>query len=348
MVILKSVRRLGKRSLDLCAYQSSILQRGTSVQKQCCLDLHHSSLKRERQGVDVRAVGLFGACFDGGQPHKGVGEAPKRLREAGLVAQLEKLGCNLTDHGDLNGERGGPNEVFQFNQKVAQMVAKLRGTGQIVITLGGDHSVGIGTLAGHLQHDPQAVVIWVDAHADINTQATSPSGNLHGMPVSFNIPSLNCGVPSWLVPRLDPSRLAYIGLRDVDGGEKETMKKLGIASYYIQDIDNLGLATTVREALGRVDPEGNRKIHCSFDIDSLSPSEAPATGTPVRAGLTLREGIQIGDLLHSTGRLAGLDLVEVNPLLGSEEGVDRTLEAATKVVMAALGYSRYAVTHSQI
>jgi len=298
----------------------------------------YSTFKRERV---PEGVGVFGACFDGGQPHRGTGQAPKLIREAGLVDRLKNMGCNIVDHGDLTGERGGKEEVFQFSKNVSETVSRILGMGQVAVTLGGDHSVGLGTLAGHLQHDPEAVVIWVDAHADINTLASSASGNMHGMPVSFNIQSLNNGEPSWLVPRLLPSRLAYLGLRDVEESERRVLDELGIAAYYIQDIDRLGLAGTVGEALARVDPGGNRNIHMSFDIDVLDPLEAPATGTKVRGGLTLREGQQLSALIHSTGRLRAVDLVEVNPALGKDnDEVERTVDAACNVIMASLGYRK--------
>ena len=139
----------------------------------------HSTLKREADG----GVGLWGACFDGGQPHEGTGEAPGLLRAAGLVERLRGEGSLVTDHGDLVGTRGGQQEVLDFSRLVAARVKEILGKGQVAVTLGGDHSVGLGTVAGSLQHDPDTVVLWVDAHADINTLETSTTGNMHGMPV---------------------------------------------------------------------------------------------------------------------------------------------------------------------
>lgn len=333
MTVLKSlVTHLGKQTPRRVQCNATQCRRIIQISQ-------YSTFKRERV---PGGVGVFGACFDGGQPHPGTGQAPSLIRGRGLVAKLESLGCNITDHGDLTAERGGKEDVFKFAEEVSGSVSKILGLGQVALTLGGDHSVGLGTVAGHLKHDPEAVVIWVDAHADINTISSSASGNMHGMPVSFNIPSMNTGEPSWLVPRLLPNRLAYLGLRDVEETERAVLEKLGIAAYYIQDIDRLGVAGAVSEALFRVDPGGNRNIHMSFDIDVLDPMEAPATGTKVRGGLTLREGQQISSLLHSTGRLRGVDLVEVNPALGRDTvEVDRTVEAACNVIMAALGYRRH-------
>ena len=145
----------------------------------------------------ARPIGVWGACFDQGQPHTGVGEAPQVMREAGLLKRLNALGCSVTDHGDITALRGEDQspptrqkEVAKFNQTTHNMVKQILDQGHIALTLGGDHSIGLGTVAGHLSSDPDCVVIWVDAHADINTISTSNSGNMHGMPVSFNIKQL--------------------------------------------------------------------------------------------------------------------------------------------------------------
>ena len=142
-------------------------------------------------------VAIWGACFDQGQPHQGVGDAPHAMREAGLVSRLSEEGCSVTDHGDVvvvRGEDQTPNsrqkEVAKFGEVAYNMVKKMVGQGEIAVTLGGDHSIALGTVAGHLACDPNCVVVWVDAHADINTLSSSESGNMHGMPLSFNIKQL--------------------------------------------------------------------------------------------------------------------------------------------------------------
>jgi len=295
-------------------------------------------------------IGLFGACFDQGQPHQGVGEAPTLIRQAGLLQKLSRKGCtDVTDFGDLRVDRiDGKMEqssVLQFNQSVSAQVEKILGEGRICLTLGGDHSVGLGTLAGHLAADPDAVVLWVDAHADINTLASTETGNMHGMPVSFNIEQLQEDnktqqpqLISWLSPRLKPSRLAYIGLRDVDPGEWAIIQKFSIPCFPMEAIDKLGISTVVMSALNMVDPMKERKIHLSFDIDVLDPSEAPATGTKVRGGLTLREALTLCEMVQDTGRLAAVDLVEVNPRLArTEDDLANTVEAAVEVILAAVG-----------
>jgi len=321
----------------LCQQEILNSSRGLSKSKREGLESRLQLLGREYSSAG-RGIGVWGACFDGGQPHEGTGEAPGLLREAGLLGRLRETGCSVIDHGDLVGSRGGQEEVLEFSKRTAAQVKAILDQGQVAVTLGGDHSIGLGTLAGSLQHNPDTVVLWVDAHADINTPASSTSGNMHGMPVSFHLPSLSSDLTPWLDPVLSPQRIAYLGLRDVDPPEQAVLESLGIASYYTQDLDRLGVAGALGEALTRIDPGGQRPIHLSFDIDVLDPSEAPATGTRVRGGLTLREGLQLAHLVSCTGRLAAVDMVEVNPRLARDAGdAERTVEAAGSILLAALG-----------
>jgi len=298
-------------------------------------------------------VGIWGACFDQGQPHEGVGEAPHALREGGLVTRLSDEGCSVIDHGDVRVERGADQspatrqkEVARFGEIAHNMVKKIVGEGQIAVTLGGDHSIALGTVAGHLACDPDCVVIWVDAHADINTLSSSESGNMHGMPLSFNIRELQEEFPhphtmSWLTPQLPPSQLVYVGLRDVDDAEKEILEDLNIKAFYMTDVDSRGIIEVVEEALKAVDPDGRRNIHLSFDIDALDPLDAPATGTAVRGGLTLDEGLTLCDMVHRTGMLKAVDMVEVNPSLATNKAdAEKTINAANNILMTALGLGK--------
>jgi len=320
--------------------QQGSLNSSQGISKSQETTLTWQTLSREYSSAG-RGIGVWGACFDGGQPHQGTGEAPGLLREAGLLKRLKEGGHSVTDHGDLAGPRGGPEEVLEFSKRTAERVKAILDQGQVAVTLGGDHSIGLGTLAGSLQHNPDTVVLWVDAHADINTPSSSTSGNMHGMPVSFHLPSLSSDLTPWIDPVLSPQRIAYLGLRDVDPPEQAVLESLGIASYYVQDMDRLGVSNALGEALSRIDPEGKRPIHLSFDIDVLDPSEAPATGTRVRGGLTLREGLQLAHLVHTTGRLSAVDMVEVNPRLEKSPGdAERTVEAAGSILLAALGLRR--------
>lgn len=302
-----------------------------------------------------RLVSIVGASFDLGQPHRGVAEAPRLLRQAGLVERLEENGFTVMDLGDIKIDdkeassetgSGEPATVLAFNRELHNQVKAARDRGTFCLTLGGDHSVGLGTVAGHLRSDPEAVVLWVDAHADINTMQGSLSGNMHGMPVSLNIKELQAEnrklvgeEADWLRPSLLPSRIAFIGLRDVDAAEKKSIHKYNITSIPMHIIDRIGIAKAVETALVAIDPYQERNIHMSFDIDVLDPvAEAPATGTPVRGGLTLREALSLSRQVAETGRLRGLDLVEVNPRLAkSQADLQATVDAAIEVILAAVG-----------
>ena len=296
-----------------------------------------------------RSVGVWGACFDQGQRHPGAGEGPAVLRSSGLLERLSELGVSVADHGDIRELRSEEDTLetrqratARFSRVTRDKVKSILESGHMALTLGGDHSLGLGSVAASLEHDPDTVVVWVDAHADINTMTTSNSGNMHGMPVSFNIPELREEFPhedlmDWITPGLDTSRLVYIGLRDVEEEERKILEKLSITAYYMSDVDRLGINHVVSEALTRLDKSGTRNIHLSFDIDALDPVEASATGTPVRGGLSLREGMTVCDMIQRTGRLSAMDLVEINPRLGDEREVMKTVESAQLLIYSALG-----------
>lgn len=218
---------------------------------------------------------------------------------------------------------------------------------RICVTLGGDHALGIGTVNGASQVHPDLAVLWIDAHSDINTPLTTDSGNIHGMSVSFFVKELQpylTQIPdfaSWTQPRVSARNIAFIGLRDVDPAEATILEMLGIAAFSMRDVDQYGIQKVTEMALSRIS-HGNkmRPIHVSYDIDSICDSVVRSTGTPVPGGLTLREGITLMEMIHDTRRLVSLDLVEVNPLLGSEDDAVTTVRAAKQIIVAALGNSR--------
>ncbi|KIJ69161.1 hypothetical protein HYDPIDRAFT_105738 [Hydnomerulius pinastri MD-312] len=196
----------------------------------------------------------------------------------------------------------------------------------------------MGTISGTLDSYPEACVIWVDAHADINTSETTDSGNIHGMPVSFLL-GLGEKIPefSWVKPALKPERLVYIGLRDVDSGEKRILRENNIKAFSMHEVDKFGIGKVVEMALDHVNPNRDLPIHLSFDVDALDPSVAPSTGTPVRGGLTFREGHYICEAVHETGLLVALDLMEVNPSLADPDSVRQTVAVGCSLVRSALG-----------
>jgi arginase len=237
-----------------------------------------------------------------------------------------------------------PRAVSAVTEALSQQDYDHAKEGRFVLTLGGDHSIAIGTISGTAKAirerlDRDMAVIWVDAHADINTPETSDSGNIHGMPVAF-LTGLASDKPDapfgWIKDehRVSVKKLVYIGLRDVDRGEKKILRENGIKAFSMHDIDRHGIGKVMDMALGWIGSD--TPIHLSFDIDALDPRFAPSTGTAVRGGLTLREGDFIAECVHQTGSLVALDLVEVNPSL-EEEGAAETVRSGVSIVRCALG-----------
>ncbi|XP_014591145.2 arginase-2, mitochondrial isoform X2 [Equus przewalskii] len=311
----------------------------------------HSVLKKA-----VHSVAVIGAPFSGGQKRKGVEHGPAAVREAGLMKRLSNLGCHLKDFGDLsftpvpkddlyNNLIVNPRSVGLANQELAEVVSKAVSGGYSCVTVGGDHSLAIGTISGHARHCPDLCVIWVDAHADINTPLTTSSGNLHGQPVSFLLRELQEEVPqlpgfSWIKPCISSPSIVYIGLRDVDPAEHFILKNYDIQYFSMRDIDRLGIQKVMEQTFDLLIGK-QRPIHLSFDIDAFDPTLAPATGTPVVGGLTYREGIYITEEIHNTGLLSALDLVEVNPwVAASEEEAKATAVLAVDVIASSFGQTR--------
>ncbi|XP_018582786.2 arginase-2, mitochondrial [Scleropages formosus] len=304
----------------------------------------------------AQSVAILGAPFFKGQKRRGVEHGPKAIRDAGLVGRLSSLDYPVHDFGDLNFQDLDKDEHFMHvpfprtvgraNQLLSSAVSRAVGAGHTCVMLGGDHSLAIGSVEGHAQQCPNLCLIWVDAHADINTPLTSPSGNLHGQSVAFLLKELRDKMPdipgfSWMKPFLSSTDLVYIGLRDVDPGEHYILKNLGIQYFTMRDIDRLGIHRVMEVTFDHLLARKQRPIHLSFDIDAFDPSLAPATGTPVNGGLTYREGIYITEEIHNTGLLSVMDLVEVNPALGSNrEAVEATAGLAVDVIASSLGQTR--------
>jgi arginase len=302
--------------------------------------------------ISNRTAAVVGCPFRGGQAKLGVDKGPIHLVESGLVDQLTELGWKVQFDGHHQfeeiqaavaddppiGKMQNPRFVSRVCEAVSQVVAKHAKNGQLPVTLGGDHSLAMGTIGGSLEAYPTACVIWIDAHADINTPSTTGSGNIHGMPVAFLL-GIAGSVPefSWVNPVLKSNKIVYIGLRDVDAGEKRILKENGIKAFSMHEVDRYGIGKVVEMALDAVNPNRDLPIHLSFDVDALDPSVAPSTGTPVRGGLTFREGHYICEAIHETGLLVGFDLMEVNPSLADEESVKQTVAVGCSLVRSALG-----------
>ncbi|KAH0606851.1 uncharacterized protein H6S33_003685 [Morchella sextelata] len=323
-------------------------------------------------------LGVVGVGFSGGQTKPGVDAAPAALIEAGLLDSLSnELAYTIHHDGKVHNytEYIPPSDpplqtagarapmlkaltVSNVTKAIADQVYEHASQGRLVLTLGGDHSIAIGTISGTAKairerHGREIAVIWIDAHADINTPESSGSGNIHGMPVSYltglsKAPKENPEVFGWMKDenRINVSKLVYIGLRDVDIPEKKILRENGIKAFSMHDVDKYGIGRVMEMALEHLNcgpGQEGMPIHLSFDVDALDPQVAPSTGTPVRGGLTLREGDFICECIHETGCLVAMDLVEVNTIVEGVEhdsfGSRETIMAGCSLVRCALGES---------
>lgn len=314
---------------------------------------------------EPRKVGIVGAPLADGQPLLGVDRGPSYIRNHGLVTRLERDAWAVADGGDLDFQHGGlpgtagqgvPDAahgstkraelVGQANRVIFEAVHAHARQGHLALTLGGDHSIGVGSVAGALKARPESAVVWVDAHADINSTRTSETGHLHGMVLSFLIDLDNArAMPGfhWLdqaqVPVLLPPRLAYVGLRDLDAGEKAFIRALGIKAYTMHEVDKYGIGKVMEMVLDHLMDRNERPLHLSFDIDAVDPLYAPSTGTRVAGGLSYREAYYICEEVARSGCLASMDLVEVNPTLTTAGGDEATVDMAVGLISSALGNS---------
>ncbi|KAK4545059.1 hypothetical protein LTR36_003610 [Oleoguttula mirabilis] len=313
-------------------------------------------------------LGLVAVGFSGGQCKPGVDAAPMALIESGLVEQLkddleykihydgqvhaytELMPKDDPDHRNMKK----PRAVSAVTQQLSSQVYEHAKEGRFVLTLGGDHSIAIGTISGTAKAIRERLgrdiaVIWVDAHADINTPETSESGNIHGMPVAF-LTGLASDKPDapfgWITDdqKISVNKLVYIGLRDIDRGEKKILREHGIKAFSMHDVDRHGIGKVMDMALGWIGSD--TPIHLSFDIDALDPMWAPSTGTAVRGGLTLREGDFIAECVHQTGSLIALDLVEVNPSLEKQGAAETVRADRERVVVLGSGWAGYNLARS--
>ncbi|XP_063832410.1 arginase, hepatic isoform X1 [Ostrinia nubilalis] len=314
------------------------------------------NMSNVRKWEPLKRVGIVGVPFEKGQKKYGVSVAPAAMRAAGLIEQLKEIGgLDVKDYGDIDisscvetvavDNMAHLPLVSECNRKLSSKVSEVLKDERVAITIGGDHSIGVGTVDGHYNVNEDMILIWVDAHADINTNKTSDSGSVHGMPVALLVKELSDYWPylptmDWQVPKFSIKNLGYVGLRSVDTYERLAIEKYEVPAFAMEDIEQHGIQKSIHHILQVLDPDMNKPIHVSFDIDSLDALEAPSTGTPVRGGLTLREAISLMEIIHSTGRLRAVDLVEINPALGNDSDRRKTLEAGLCVLKAALGFSR--------
>jgi arginase len=290
-------------------------------------------------------IAVIGAALDLGQGRRGVDMGPSAMRYAGLEERLTSLGYAVRDHGNvetavpeataLRDERARfLPEIKETCARIASKVVEEANAGARPLVLGGDHSVALGTLGGLASVHGAGGVLWIDAHADINTPETSPSGNVHGMPLAaaLGLAGPEFESDAWPLPALDPRRVVLLGLREADDGERKLLHDAGVRAFTMSEIDRIGVERAVREALDRV--AGPGFVHVSLDMDALDPEVAPGVGTPVRGGLTYREAHLALELVAESGVAGSLEVVEVNPILDRE---NTTAFTAVELVASALG-----------
>ena len=292
-----------------------------------------------------RKVAIIGVPLDLGAGRRGVDMGPSAIRYAGLEPRLVELGYECADWGNVHAPiaeaaaAGDPkarflHEILETCASLAGLVAEACREGRTPLVLGGDHSVALGTLGGLASVHGPGAVLWFDAHGDVNRPETSPTGNVHGMPLAAALGLAGPGFEreAWPMPALEPERVSLIGTRSLDAGERDLLRGLGCAVYTMTDLDRRGVELCVEEALERA--RGARFVHVSFDLDVVDPEVAPGVGTPVRGGLSYREAHLAMELVAESGLLGSFELVEVNPILDRENA---TGSLAVELAASAFG-----------
>ncbi|WP_071458840.1 arginase [Bacillus massilinigeriensis] len=294
----------------------------------------------------MRKISVIGMPMDLGQMRRGVDMGPSAIRYAGVVERLQVLFDEIEDKGDIAVGRPAvkidPESklrnlelIAEKNALLASEVEHIVNEGSFPLVLGGDHSIAIGTLAGLAKNYHKLGVIWYDAHGDLNTAETSPTGNIHGMPLAV---SLGKGHPMLTglggdAPKVLPENIVLIGARDLDEGEKALIKELGIKVYTMHEIDRLGMARVMEETIGYL-KERTDGVHLSLDLDGLDPADAPGVGTPVAGGISYRESHLAMEMLAESGIITSAEFVEVNPILDEK---NKTAIAAVALMASLFG-----------
>ena len=289
---------------------------------------------------------MIGAPLDLGAGRRGVDMGPSAIRYAGLEQHLrDALGIRTVDLGNViapvaeSTEAGDERarflpEILALCDEVAKLVEQARRNGQTPLVLGGDHSVALGSLVGMASVDGPGGVVWIDAHGDLNTPDTSPTGNVHGMVLAAAL-GLGGGLfqrEGWTIPAVQAGKLALVGVRSLDQGERDLLKHLDAKVFTMADVDRHGIEGAMREAL--VHASGAGFLHVSLDLDVVDPETAPGVGTPVRGGLSYREAHLAMEVVAETGSADSFDVVEVNPVLDRENA---TGKLAVELIASALG-----------
>jgi len=295
-------------------------------------------------------IAIIGAPLDLGQGRRGVDMGPSAVRVANLNGRIASLGYTVEDLGNVevaqpetaqegNSRAKYLTEIAATCTRLGAMVDQALSRGRLPVALGGDHSVAIGTTSGVSRYfharNQKLGIIWLDAHADMNTPESSPSGNVHGMPLACIV---GLGPPELTqlfgyAPKVDARNAAIVGLRDVDQMEKPHVRESGLRAFTMRDLDERGLRSVMDEAI-HLACDGTAGFHLSLDMDFVDPQDAPGVGTPVRGGVTYREAHLAMEMICDSGRMVSMEVVEVNPVI---DEVNRTADLAVELIMSGLG-----------
>ena len=295
---------------------------------------------------------MIGVPMDLGADRRGVDMGPSAFRSTGFAAAVQRLGYELRDYGNVRvatpevrtiGEVKAKylDEIVDSCDELRQATRKALEDGEMPLVVGGDHSIAVGTVAGVAEHwraQGQAIgLLWIDAHADMNTPESTPSGNVHGMPLSACLgigPELLTGLGGFS-PKVVKDHVVLLGIRDLDRREKEIVRRSGVHAYTMRDIDERGIGPILEEALGYLN-DGTAGFHVSLDVDGLDPLIAPGVGTPVRGGISFREAHLLMELVADDGRALSFEVTEINPILDDR---NKTAEVAVDLLLSGLGKS---------
>jgi arginase len=300
--------------------------------------------------VTPRQIRVIGVPLDLGQSRRGVDMGPSAVRVAGLEARLEAIGHKVEDAGNIvvaipeQKKEGAASakylkEITATCTKAAELVLKTLEVGKVPMVLGGDHSIAAGTVSGvaefYRRQEQKIGLIWIDAHTDMNTPDSSPSGNVHGMPLAaiMGLAPVELGRIYDFSPKVQPENCVLVGIRDVDSFEKENIRKAGVEVFTMRDIDERGMRAVMEEAL-RMAGRGTAGYHVSLDMDWIDPEDAPGVGTPVWGGATYREAHLAMEIISDHGRMLSFEIVEVNPVIDER---NQTADLAVELSLSAFG-----------
>lgn len=291
-------------------------------------------------------ISIIGVSIDLGAGTPGVSLGPSAIRYAGITEKLTNIGYNVKDEGDILANKPiNPlsdgiklrylDEVTRVNTELCNKVSKVMNEGRFPLVLGGDHSIAIGTIAGVLQHKKNLGVIWFDAHGDINTEETSPTGNIHGMPVAVSLGLGHERLTSigGKENKLQAKNIVFIGCRDLDQGERKVLKEMGVTVFTMHEVDRYGMTEVIERAI-KIAGDKTNGIHVSFDVDSMDPVYVEGTGTRVPGGLTFRESNLALEMIALTNKLVSAEFVEVNPIIDVK---NQTAKTAVALMGSLLG-----------